>query len=148
MIKPTEVFAAMLDLMEFDLVKYEDGYGLIDLQGANLCGIESDRFKTAEQIIERLDVYLNDYYFEVLENEAEEYGLYDAAREAMKDQATTEEGWVWFAHSWKGDQEVDKFVQDHQHDFDVMDMIVNHLAEVDLDEIAVSFEEWEEKKWG
>lgn len=33
---------------------------------------------------------------------------------------------------------IEKFIADHKHEFDVMDMIVNHAGEVNLDEITAA----------
>lgn len=56
-----KLFDSFLDLTEFSLIKYEDGFGLEDHQGANLGDIEDDRFETAEQIFERMSIYIDDY---------------------------------------------------------------------------------------
>lgn len=138
--KATEVFNTFLDVIEFELVKYEDGYGLVDLQGANLGDIEEDRFQTAAEIIERLSVYIEDYYLDDLDEEfcntVEAYGF--EVTENMKH--STPEEWCDFAkfpHSCKG---VEKFIADHRHEFDVLDMIVNHADEVHLDELTACSE--------
>lgn len=133
--KATEIFVAMLDLIEFELVNYEDGYGLVDLQGANLADIESDRFQTVEQIIDRLDAYINDYYLDDLEDEAETYGLLDSI-EALGYQHGEVKPWLDFAEKFKGDPDVDKFVTDHKHEFEALDMMYNHADEVKLDVIT------------
>lgn len=133
--KWTEVFAAMLDLIEFELVKYEDGYGLIDLQGANLGGIEGDRFQTAAEIIDRLDVYIRDYYLDDLDEELIEYFK---APEWVQLKKGTPKAWVTFRKMYEGYEPARKFIEDHKHEIDVMDLIVNHLEEVKLDEITVS----------
>ena len=135
--RPTEVFKQMLDLIEMQLVQYDVGFGLIDLQGVNLRDIESDLFTNAEDIVSRLDAYVNDYYYDDLENESYDQDLFDAFMEVVKE---TDGGfavaWNCFAKKWQGDHEVEKFVQDHQHEFNVMDLIANHLDEVNLQEIA------------
>ena len=137
--KWTEVFKGMLDLMEMQLVQYDVGYGLIDLQGVNLGDIESDLFTTAEDIVSRLDIYVNDYYLVDLDEE------YD---EALKDvglipecvrKRSTPEGWCEFeefARRSTGLGNARLFVENHAHQFEVMDLIANHLDEVDLHEIA------------
>lgn len=52
--KYEKLFDSFLELTEFSLIKHEDGFGLEDRQGANIGGIEDDRFETAEQIFERI----------------------------------------------------------------------------------------------
>ena len=63
--KYEKLFCSFLDLTEFSLIKYKDGFGLEDRQGANLGDIEGDRFETAEQIFERMSIYIDDYINEV-----------------------------------------------------------------------------------
>ncbi len=132
---PTEIFKEMLDVIEFKLEKADDSYCLTDLQGANLAGIESDRFKTAAEIIERLDVYINDYYLSDLEDEAENYGLLDSVM-ALGSLGESVKPWLDLAEKFKGDPEVDQFINNHKHEFDVLDMIANHVSEVKLEEIV------------
>lgn len=56
--------------------KIENKYiALIDMQGANLNNIESDRFETVEEIITRLDVYINDDQIEGIDYELEICGI-------------------------------------------------------------------------
>lgn len=62
---------SFLDFFDFTLEKYEDGYGVIDLQGANLCGIEEERFDTLSGIIDRFadSIYIPDYIDTFLEED-------------------------------------------------------------------------------
>lgn len=63
-----ELFNEMLDLYEFTLINYNDNtWGLQDRQGGNLGDIESDRFTTLTQIIDRLEAYHIDYIVTPLE---------------------------------------------------------------------------------
>ena len=55
------LFDAFLDLTDFTLVQYMDGWGLVDKQGGNLGGIESRRYSFAVSLIDDLDAYINDY---------------------------------------------------------------------------------------
>lgn len=128
----TEIFKCFLDVIEFELVFHgEEGWGLIDLQGANLGDIESDRFQTAAQIIDRLDAYINDYYLSDLEEEML------AIKQTFECEIPkTAEEWVEYAKNSTKNAEAEKFVADHKHEFDVLDMIVNHADEVKLDEIT------------
>lgn len=65
-----------LSYFDFDYCIYEDGeekkIGLIDNQGANLGGIEEERYNASEEgvigIIDRLDIYYKDYIFDGLED--------------------------------------------------------------------------------
>lgn len=61
----------ILDLYEFNLETEKDENGklafkLLDLQGANLWDIEGDRFYNLFWVVDRLDVYHNDYIFDAL----------------------------------------------------------------------------------
>ena len=73
-----------LNNFEFDYCLYNDdnqiSVGLIDLQGANLGDIENERYELSSDgisaIIDRLDVYYQDYIFTGLSNSLkEEYGI-------------------------------------------------------------------------
>ena len=48
------LFDQFLNTIEFRLVKYPDGWGLVDKQGANLGEIESDRFDGAAMILDQI----------------------------------------------------------------------------------------------
>ena len=74
-----ELFSRFLSTLDFELVWNKDGWSLVDLQGANLGDIESDRFFTAGDIIERLDTYISDYFLH-----DEEWGNYDSCEEALE----------------------------------------------------------------
>lgn len=61
----------ILDLYEFNLETEKDengklSFGLVDLQGANLWDIQSDRFYNLFGVVDRLDIYHNDYIFDAL----------------------------------------------------------------------------------
>lgn len=56
-------------------------YVLIDNQHANLGGIENERFSTIPAIIDRLDIYYNDYIYRDLE---EEFDLEGTTEELFK----------------------------------------------------------------
>lgn len=132
----TEVFKTFLDVIEFELVFHgEEGWGLVDLQGANLGDIEGDRFQTAAEIIERLSAYIEDYYLDDLEEE-----MLEIKRTFESEIPKTEEEWVKYSKKSSENQEVEKFVADHRHEFDVLDMIVNHADEVHLDELTACSE--------
>ena len=58
-----DLFEGFLDLTEFTLIKYSDGWGLYDRQCGNLGDIESDRFDNASDIFDRMDTYITDYFY-------------------------------------------------------------------------------------
>ena len=57
-----KLFDEFLDLTEFRLLKHKDGtFSLEDQQCANLGDIEDDRFTSASEILDRMDIYIQDY---------------------------------------------------------------------------------------
>jgi hypothetical protein len=73
--KKIELFNEMLDLYEFTLIHHDDNtWGLHDRQCGNLGDIESDRFDTLTDIIERLEAYHLDYIVNAVE---ESFDIYD-----------------------------------------------------------------------
>ena len=124
--KYEKLFDEFLDLTEFRLVRhqndydeYSDEYGhwsLIDCQGANLGDIENDRFKSAAQILDRMDIYIHDYIAEDIE--------------ACLD----ETGYAYYTGNYQGLIEycLDKLPK-NKWDLDVLDMICNHFDEINLE---------------
>lgn len=113
-----KLFDSFLDLTEFSLIKYEDGFGLEDRQGANLGDIEDDRFETAEQIFERMSVYIDDYIDEDLCNVwVDELGF------SADDIPDMLEGWLDHKEELK----------EYQYEIDLIDMICNHYDEINLE---------------
>lgn len=110
-----KLFDEFLDLTEFRLLKHKDGtFSLEDLQCANLGDIESERFETATQILDRMDVYIQDYIVEELSDILDETGI------------SLEED------TWKCLLECRDKVPEANWGFDVLDMIINHPDKIDL----------------
>ena len=123
-----KLFDEFLDLTEFKLVKhqneynqYTDEYGhwsLIDLQEANLGNIQGDRFKSAQEILERMTIYINDYIIADIEECLEEKNLYP------------ENGYV----DWQDMlNNAKNLLQENKFEFDLLDMICNHFEEIKLE---------------
>ena len=114
-----KLFDEFLDLTEFTLVKHKNDWSLIDNQGGNLGNIEGDRFTSAGQIFDRMDSYIEDYIITDIEELAEENNI----------DLSNWDSWIWeyllFCR--------DKFPQDCQYEFDLLDMICNHFEEIDLE---------------
>ena len=116
--KYEKLFCSFLDLTEFALIKYEDGFGLEDRQGANFGDIESDRFETAEQIFERMSIYIDDYIDEDLcDVWVDELGF------SCDEIPDTIEGWLDHKEELK----------EYQYEIDLIDMICNHYDEINLE---------------
>ena len=69
-----------LNEFDFDYVVYDSGYlGFIDLQGANLGDIESDRYTNDRNgvigMVDRLDIYYRDYIFEEMADDLDDNGV-------------------------------------------------------------------------
>lgn len=145
--KYTKLFEEFLDLTEFTLVKHKnpvlvleykdlDGndvveehsgvWSLWDRQRANLGDIEQDRFDNARQILDRMDIYINDYIVGAIEEYLEFDGL------GLPDHYICWEDLLEKRHL-VGD--------DMAWDFDVLDMIINHADEIDLNECYYEEEE-------
>ena len=122
-VKYTILFEIFLDVIDFELVKYQDGYGLNDIQYANLGNIESDRFKNAKEIFDRLDIYIQDYYINVLEDATEE--------KDDKDNVCSCETWLEYLDKHK-DLKTEYILE-----YKVFDMIVNHADNIDLECVII-----------
>lgn len=132
------VCRAFLDLIEMELVRYEDGFGVIDLQGANLGDIQSDRFQNASELFDRLDIYINDYYITDLE---EEYTEYFDTPDGESPYHTAEDWCEMFKLIVFKGSAAEKFITAHLHEFQVLDMILNYADEVSLDDVLTGVHE-------
>lgn len=140
------LFESFLDVTEFSLEYHKDTqeWALWDRQGGNLGDIQSERFQNAEQIFERMDTYIHDYYMEDLQDEMWNYGeqweedlditLDDLARKYNNNTITIygpDCPVYWLAVKQEGVLS-EKFLKDHDHEFNVCDMIVNHAKDINL----------------
>ena len=119
------LFDQFLNTVEFRLVKYPDGWGLVDKQGANLGEIESDRFDDAAMILDRLDIYIGDYFV-------------DDIRETMGEGAS--EDWPQLLQEARTAM-TPKELEYHRFDLDVLEMICNHPNEINLENCCYTEEE-------
>ena len=109
-----KLFDEFLNLTEFRLLKHNDGtFSLEDQQCANLGDIEDDRFASASEILDRMDIYIQDYLIRDIEDALDEKSI--------------EIDCVWGEYGKYRD-----VIPDYKFDFDLLDMIVNHSNEVDL----------------
>ena len=111
------LFDQFLNTIEFRLVKYPDGWGLVDKQGANLGEIESDRFDGAAMILDRLGIYIEDYFV-------------DDIRETMSKGPS--EDWPQLLQEVRAVM-TPKELEYHRYDLDVLEMICGHPHEIDLE---------------
>ena len=114
-----DLFEEFLHIVGFSLVKYPDGWGLIDKEGGNIGDIESDRFDNALMILDRMDIYTDAYFASGIENalgiHTGEYVNWADLINIAKDKMTA------------------KDLEEYRSDLDILDMICNHPKEVNLD---------------
>ena len=120
-----ELFGELLDLIEFRLIKYPDGWGLVDRQGANLGDIESDRFDSSVTLIDRLEVYVRDYIVSDIEEDCD-CGEYHDWSELLE-----------FAKETMAPEDLERY----HFDLEILDMICNHPSEVNLENCFFDREE-------
>ena len=109
-----KLFDEFLNITEFRLLKHKDGtFSLEDQQCANLGDIEDDRFETASEVLDRMDVYIQDYLVVDIEDALDEES-------------------IAIDCDWKEYGKYRDLIPDYRFDFDLLDMIVNHSNEVDL----------------
>lgn len=117
-----ETFTDFLTLTDFGLRKDKVGFWLEDLQGANLGDIEDDRFWHADQIFERMTVYIEDAIIRSLED------IYHDCTKCIAPYDTAEE---WLDHK----DELLGMCNEIDSDLDYLDMIVNHYNDIDLQKV-------------
>lgn len=109
-----KLFDEFLNITEFRLLKHKDGtFSLEDQQCANLGDIENDRFTSASEILDRMDVYIQDYLIEDIEDALDEKS-------------------IEIDCDWEEYGQYRDLIPDYKFDFDLLDMIVNHSDKVDL----------------
>lgn len=106
------LFKDFINIIDFELDKDYKGYCLKDLQGANLGGIEQDRFTSAMAIADRLYVYIDDYFINDLQEELDIY--FDTYKEYID----------------YYEKHIDD-LQDYKWDFDILYMLDN-VDKVDI----------------
>ena len=131
------LFEDFLEVTEFTLIKHTDGWGLYDRQGGNLGDIEGDRFEDAQDIFDRMDVYIIDYFYHDLEEELEAYEA------DMEDRDIPEDIQDWL--DLRKDEEFcnknQEYIDNHAFEFNVLDMIANHTNEINLENVYYESEE-------
>ena len=116
-----KLFDDFLNITEFLLLKHKDGtFSLEDRQRANLGNIEDDRFETASEVLDRMDVYIQDYLVVDIEDALDEES-------------------IAIDCDWEEYGKYRDLIPDYRFDFDLLDMIVNHSNEVDLNNCDYSF---------
>jgi hypothetical protein len=130
------LFEDFLELTEFILIKHTDGWGLYDKQGGNLGDIEADRFESASDIIDRMDVYIIDYFYHDLEEELEAYDVNMEGREIPEGA----QDWLDLRKDEYFCNQNQEYIDNHAFEFNVLDMIVNHINEINLENVYYEME--------
>lgn len=125
MSKYEELFNEVLDIIDFELIKYKNGWGLIDKQLADLGDIESERFDNVVKLVDRLEMYIEDYFVEEIRIEVEE--LAEMTWQEIIDTAPNELN--------QQQSEAYKF------NLLVLDMICNHKDEIEFENCRYTVEE-------
>lgn len=125
MSKYEELFNEVLDIIDFELIKYKNGWGLIDKQLADLGDIESERFDNVVKLVDRLEMYIEDYFVEEIRIEVEE--LAEMTWKEIIDTAPNELN--------QQQSEAYKF------NLLVLDMIFNHKDEIEFENCRYTVEE-------
>lgn len=128
-----KLFDEFLDLTEFRLIKHKENddeydpwmWSIVDLQGENIGDIESDRFSDAQGILDRMDIYINDYFIQDIEDLLEEKGI----------EITWDDDYQDYIDNAR------VLLPEASWEFEVLDMICNHYNEIDLNNCYYEEEE-------
>lgn len=124
-----EIFADMLETMGFSLERTQDGlFILYDNQLGKYRGDDDGlaRFISASDIIGELDLYIEGSFFNDLEDEFDGYneGVFDG------EPPYSSEDWIAFMDARP------EFKKDHEFDYEAMQLMANHIGEVDLNKVC------------
>ena len=125
MSKYEELFNEVLDIIDFELIKYKNGWGLIDKQLADLGDIESERFDNVVKLVDRLEMYIEDYFVEEIRIEVEELAemtwkeIIDTAPDELNQQQS----------------------EAYKFNLLVLDMICNHKDEIEFENCRYAVKE-------
>lgn len=124
-----EVFDSFLESIDFELIKHPRCWALKDTTGTNLGEIENDRFCNAAAVLDRLDIYIQDYVAEV--------------EAALTSKVT---GWMnWQDMLAKARKELTPEQQEHwSYVLDALDMICNHAQDIDLEKCTYTIAGWKD----
>jgi hypothetical protein len=131
------LFEDFLEVTEFTLIKHTDGWGVYDRQGGNLGNIEGDRFEDAQDIFDRMDVYIIDYLYHDLEEELEAYEVNMKGREIPE----SAQDWLDLRKDEEFCNKNQEYIDNHAFEFNVLDMIANHTNEINLENVYYKSEE-------
>ena len=125
MSKYEELFNEVLDIIDFELIKYKNGWVLTDKQLADLGDIESERFDNVVKLVDRLEMYIEDYFVEEIRIEVEELAemtwkeIIDTAPNKLNQQQS----------------------EAYKFNLLVLDMICNHKDEIEFENCRSTVEE-------
>lgn len=118
------LFDGLLRTVDFRLVKYPDGWGLLDEQGANFGNIEADRFSRADVVVDRLEIYIEDYLVSDIQADLG-MGEFSSWSELVK-----------VANEKMAPEDLERYY----YDLALLDMVCNHSHEIDLEKCCFTIE--------
>ena len=126
-----KLFLELLEVLDLELIENSDDryidtnkiehngkYSIIDLQGGNWNNIESERFSSAQDLLERLDCFIDDFIIKPIGDSLKDIGIKS------------------FHYDYSLLQYREK-LPDQEWDFKVLDMVANHTKEIDLKKCCV-----------
>ena len=121
-------FSDFISSMDFTVVKVGEKYALRD--ETNYGDIHSDTFDDALAMIDRLDIYINDFYITDIAEQMEAAGLGDIV---LLDEMTSLERIYKAIKAASSDDRMKEFFNNHLSDMKVIDLCINKIESVDLD---------------
>lgn len=123
-----ELFSQMLNQMDVALIKYgKNAYALES--DAYIVDFNGEIFQNTDQIFGRLEDFIDEMFRDDLKREARDYGMTDFQGR------TWDEILESVARYRCGTTKERQFVQDHEWEIEILDMLVNHLDEVDINNV-------------
>lgn len=145
-----QLFEGFLDMCEFELHSTdetdtptanegEEGKWWVEDNQQGWLSLSSERFNNAYEIMERLDSCFSDYVIDALEDDWNEYDIYEDMPDnieewtAFLNQYDNQESFEDVSH--KGDKNAWTFIQEHRFDLNLCKLYANECKDVDLDKI-------------
>lgn len=123
-----ELFSQMLNQMDVALIKYGKNAYTMECDEYVL-DFDGEVFQNIDQIFSRLEDFIDEMFRGDLNREARDYNMIDFQGN------TWDEILASVARYREGTVEERKFIEDHKWEIEVLDMLVNHLDEVDINNV-------------
>lgn len=124
-----ELFSQMLNQMNISLIKYGKNAYTMETE-EYIMDFSGEVFQNVDEVFGRLEEFIDDMFRGDLNREAADYGLIDF-------QGTTWDEILESVARYRcGTTKERQFVQDHEWEIEVLDMLVNHLDDVDINNLV------------